>query len=99
MKKENATLFHENLMFFKASKRQKKYLEESTYNLTTPGGRNFERTFELLAQSILSGKILVKEKMAFGSDQYEKVYVLSPEGETEKYRGENFDTSLKTNVG
>ena len=90
MKRENGTLFHKKSMFFKTSKHQKNFLNDSTYSLITPGGRNFERTFELLAQSMLSGKIIVKEKMAFGNDRYEKIYVLSSEGKTEKYRGKGF---------
>lgn len=90
MKEKKTTLLSENLTLLKASKLQKEFITDSTYSIMTPGGRNFERTFELLAQNALSGKILVKEKVLFGTDKYEKIFVLSKEGKAEKFRGESF---------
>ncbi len=89
--KENSNImFAENLMLFKASKHQKKFIDEGTYSIVSPGGRNFERNFELLAYNTLSGKILLKEKVVYCEDKYEKVYILTSEGKTEKYKGAKF---------
>jgi|GEM_PF-2585811 len=87
MKDKNSTLFHDqSFIFLKASKHQKKYISDSTYSIVSPNGRSFERTFELLAHNMNSGKLLIKEKVVYGADKYEKVYLLSEEGKTEKFR-------------
>ncbi|HSA06276.1 MAG TPA: hypothetical protein P5556_03780 [Candidatus Gastranaerophilales bacterium] len=90
MQEKNITPLEEKFMLFKISKNQEKFINDSTYCIMTPGGKNFERTFELLAYNTLSGKILLKEKVSFDCCKYEKMYVLSSEGETEKFKGEGF---------
>lgn len=89
MKENYSTLFCKNLMLFKTSKQQESFLNESTYSLLTPCGRNFERTFEMLARNTRSGKILVKEKVVYGSEKYEKIFVLSKDGKSEKFKGDH----------
>ncbi len=90
MKEKNSAMFRKNLKLFKTSEQQEKFLAESTYSILTPGGRNFERTFELLGHNVFSGKILVKEKVVYGLDRYEKVFILSKEGKAEKFKQEKF---------
>ena len=77
-------LFQENPAKIRVSELQKKFLEESTYNIMSKGGKSLQRNFELLAYNALSGKILVKEKVSYSDDRYEKVYILTNRGETEK---------------
>jgi hypothetical protein len=79
-------MFQENPTKICVSELQKKFLEESSYHILTQGGRKFQRTFELLAFNALSGKILVKEKVSYSDDNYEKVYILTSNGETEKVK-------------
>lgn len=82
--KDNTPLFQENPGKFNVSELQRKFLEESSYNILTQGGRKFQRNFELMAFNALSGKILVKEKVSYSDDRYEKVYILASNGQTEK---------------
>ncbi len=87
---KNSILFRKKMNLSKASEEQEKFLNDGTYSIVTPGGKNFERTFELLAHNINSGKILVKERVVYGRELYEKTFVLSREGKTEKYKGSGF---------
>lgn len=81
---DTALLFQEMHAGFKPSDLQRKFLEESSYNILSQGGKKFQRTFELLVFNALSGKILVKNKISCNDDRYEKVYILAGNEETEK---------------
>ncbi len=81
---DTTLLFQGYSSSFKASEQQRKFLEESSYNILSRGGKKVQRTFELLAFNALSGKILIKKKVSYSDDRHEKVYIFAGNGETEK---------------
>jgi len=85
MEKKNSLLFHDNLHRFQASQKQLEYFDSSTYDIVTPGGNSYRRNVELIAYNAVSGNMLVREKVLFGNDKYEKIYIVSSEGKAEKY--------------
>lgn len=85
MEQKVFTLNQENFEPFLASQQQLKYFQESTYDIITPGGNCYRRYLELIAFSKLTGNVLVREKVTYNKAQYEKVYIVSKEGKSEKY--------------
>lgn len=83
---DNTLLFQWNSASFNASELQRKFLEESSYNILSQGGKRVHRTFELLAFNALSGKILIKNKVFCNDDRNEKVYIFNSSEETEKIK-------------
>ncbi len=74
-----------NVLKFQASEKQLEYFKESIYDIITPGGNSYRRHLELIAFNILTGNMLVKEKISYDGTKYEKFYILSKEGKSEKY--------------
>ena len=85
MEKKNSLLLHSNLHRFQASQKQLEYFDNSTYDIVTPGGNNYRRNIEFIAFNAASGNMLVREKVLFGDNKYEKIYIVSSEGKAEKY--------------
>lgn len=71
---------------FKLTKAQLDYLADESYILSTKAGRPIERTFQVLGQEKGSGKLLIKLSYK-GSYSYERVFLLSADGKTERFPG------------
>lgn len=71
------------------SSQQKNYLDDGTYCLNSLDGRPFKRIRKLMALNPFSGNILVKEKVCCNDYNYEKVFVITPDGRPEKFKGLN----------
>ncbi|NLF84398.1 MAG: hypothetical protein GX568_10540 [Candidatus Gastranaerophilales bacterium] len=80
---DSILLFQENYAGFKPSELQRKFLEESSYNILSQGGKKIQRTYELLVFNALSGKILIKKKVSCNDDKCNKSYILVGNAETE----------------
>ena len=73
----------------KISDEQKNFLITGTYEILSNFGSSFFRKLQVIGQDPDSGKVLVKETYS-GNHPYNKLFVLSPEGRSEKYRGQLF---------
>lgn len=73
----------------KISENQRNFLISGTYEILTHFGSSFFRKLQVIGQDPDSGKLLVKETYS-GNHPYNKLFVLSSEGRSEKYRGQIF---------
>jgi hypothetical protein len=89
MKEKLGMLFSANMQSFQVSILQKEYLESCNYNILTGEGKNYQRQIELIAFNSFSGNILIRERVSFNGQNFDKVYVLPKDGKPEKYKGQN----------
>lgn len=61
------------------------YLAEGSYGFVTQSGKSVYRDLKVIAQDKLTSCAIVKESY-YGDYNYEKSFLLSPDGKTEKLR-------------
>lgn len=70
---------------FRLTKQQMNFLAEGSYGFMTNSGKSYYRDLKVVAQEKNTGKVLVKE-IYTGNYTYEKKFILSPEGRSEKFK-------------
>lgn len=70
---------------FRLTKQQMNFLAEGSYGFITNSGKSYYRDLKVVAQEKTTGKVLVKESY-IGDYSYEKKFILSPEGRSEKFK-------------
>jgi len=70
---------------FRLTKSQLDYIAEGSYGFLTRAGKSVYRDLKVVAQDSFSGNVVVKETYS-GDYSYEKNFMLSPEGRTEKLK-------------
>ncbi|MDD3013138.1 MAG: hypothetical protein PHC34_05490 [Candidatus Gastranaerophilales bacterium] len=73
----------------KLSQAQRNYLDSGTYEVTSIDGKKLLRRLEVIGIDPNSGFLLIMESYA-DNYPYIKQFILSPEGKTEKYKGQMF---------
>ena len=74
----------------KISKSQESYLRCGSYAIPASFAISLYRKLEVAGVDHNSGNLLVKETYAGQNYNYEKFFVLSPNGKSEKYKGQPF---------
>lgn len=70
---------------FRLTRAQLDYLAEGSYGFVTRSGKSVYRDLRVIAQEKLTSCVIVKETYN-GDYNYEKNFILSPEGRTEKLK-------------
>lgn len=70
---------------FRITKQQMNFLSDGSYGFVTNSGKSYYRDLKVVAQEKTSGNLIVKE-VYNGEYSYEKKFLLSPEGRSEKLR-------------
>lgn len=70
---------------FQLTRAQLDYLAEGSYGFVTQSGKSVYRDLKVVAQDKVTNCVIIKESY-FGDYNYEKSFLLSPEGRTEKLR-------------
>jgi hypothetical protein len=73
----------------KLSHAQQHYLDSGSYMVRSVDGRRLLRRLQIIGVDPVSGYLLVMESYA-DNYPYKKLFILSPKGETEKYKGQMF---------
>ncbi len=71
------------------SEAQRNFLISGTYQILSAFGTCLFRKLQIIGCNPYSGDVLVRETYS-GSSCYKKLFVLSPDGKTEKYKGQQF---------
>lgn len=70
---------------FRLTRKQMDYLADGSYGFMTRSGKSVYRDLKVIAQEKQTGCVIVKEHYS-GDYNYEKTFILSPEGRTEKLK-------------
>lgn len=70
---------------FRLTRDQMDYLADGSYGFVTRAGKSVYRDLKVIAQEKQTGCVIVKEVYS-GDYNYEKTFILSPEGRTEKLK-------------
>ncbi len=73
----------------KISEEQRNFLISGTYKVLSAFGTSLLRKLQIIGSDPDSGNILVRETYSDATG-YSRIFVLSPDGKTEKYRGQFF---------
>jgi hypothetical protein len=79
---------------FRLTQEQINFIAEGCYGFVTRSGKSYYRELKVIAQDKISGKAIVKETYS-GDYDYEKNFVLSPDGRTEKLKASYKTSPLK----
>lgn len=82
---------------FRLTKSQLDYIADGSYGFVTKAGKGVYRDLKVIAQERLTGNIIIKESYS-GDYSYEKSFILSPEGRTEKLRFPNQSVPIERNI-
>lgn len=75
---------------FKLSRAQESFVQSGNYQIFSQNGLAFNRSVKTIGLDPRSGDILVKETNSTGRENYQKVYIVKPSGESEDYKGQPF---------
>lgn len=73
----------------KLSHAQQNYLIHGTYALQSVNGQKFNRILQVVGIDNSTGDLLILEKCS-DDYPYKRMFVLSADGETKKYKGQSF---------
>jgi hypothetical protein len=81
---------------FKLTQEQLSFIAEGSYGFVTRSGKSYYRDLKIIAQDKKSGNAVVKETYS-GDYDYEKQFILSPDGKTEKFKASHQTSPIKNN--